>query len=73
MSNSLENGYSIEGFIYQHTVEVPDNFYSPKFEMGINSLDKELRVNWPGKNFIISKKDKKLNSFKNFKYKIKFL
>ena len=61
--------YEKENIIYYKL----DNFYSPKFEMGINLFDKELRVNWPGKNFIISKKDRKLNSFKNFKYKIKFL
>ena len=39
----------------------------------IKVFDKELGVKWPGKNFIISKKDKKLDSFKNFKNKIKFL
>lgn len=61
--------YEKENIVYYKL----DNFYSPKFEMGIKVFDKELGVKWPGKNFIISKKDKKLDSFKNFKNKIKFL
>ena len=30
----------------------------------------ELKIKWPGKNFIISVKDKKLNSFEDFKKNI---
>ena len=61
--------YEKENIIYYKL----DNFYSPKYETGINLFDKELGVKWPGKNFMVSKKDKKLNSFKNFIDKIKFL
>ena len=61
--------YDKENIIYYKL----DNFYSPKFENGINPLDKELNINWPSKKFVISKKDKKLESFLNFKKKIKFL
>ena len=42
------------------------NFYKPKFESGINLLDRTLNIKWPGKKFKISKKDKKLGSFKDF-------
>lgn len=44
-----------------------NNYYLPKYESGINPLDKELNIKWPGKKFIISSKDKKLPSFKEFK------
>ena len=43
------------------------NYYKPKFEDGINVLDKKLKVNWPRKTFLISKKDKRLGSIENFK------
>lgn len=39
--------------IYLHS-----NFYSSSFESGLNPLDKKLNIDWPNKNFIISKKDK---------------
>ena len=42
------------------------NFYKPKFESGINLLDKTIRISWPRKKYIISKKDKKLISFNQF-------
>lgn len=42
------------------------NYYKPKFEQGINLRDKTLNIKWPGKKFKISKKDKKLGSFKDF-------
>jgi len=42
------------------------NYYKPKFESGINLLDKKLKVNWPKKKFSISKKDKKLMTFSEF-------
>ena len=61
--------YEKENIVYYKL----DNFYSPKFEMGVNLFDKELKVKWPGKKFIVSKKDKKLDSFKSFKDKINFL
>ena len=42
------------------------NYYKPKFESGINLLDKTIKVSWPRNNYIISKKDKKLISFNQF-------
>ena len=61
--------YDKENIIYYKL----DNYYSPKFESGINPLDQELKINWPSKKFVISKKDKNLDSFFNFRKKIKFL
>jgi dTDP-4-dehydrorhamnose 3,5-epimerase len=49
------------------------NFYKPKFESGINLLDKKLKLMWPKKKFNISKKDKKLMSFWEFCNYHKFL
>ena len=49
------------------------NYYKPKFEDGINLLDKDLKINWPKKSFSISKKDKKLMKFKEFCKNYKFL
>ena len=42
------------------------NYYQPKFESGINLLDRDLNIKWPKKKFKISKKDKNLISFKKF-------
>ena len=42
------------------------NYYKPKFESGINLLDKKLKISWPKKKFNISKKDKKLLTFDEF-------
>tara|TARA_Y100000591_G_C21836617_1_gene702940 strand:- start:873 stop:1406 length:534 start_codon:yes stop_codon:yes gene_type:complete len=49
------------------------NYYMPKFENGINLMDKTLKKNWPKKNFIISKKDKNLMTMKDFVEKYKYL
>ena len=43
------------------------NYYNPKFESGINALDKNLKIKWPSGTKIISKKDKKLIKFLEFK------
>ena len=61
--------YDKENIIYYKL----DNYYSPKFEGGINPFDRELKIKWPSKKLVISKKDKNLDSFFNFKKKIKFL
>jgi dTDP-4-dehydrorhamnose 3,5-epimerase len=61
--------YSKENIIYYKLT----NYYKPKFEGGINALDKTLGINWPGNTFLISEKDKNLNNFKTFKQKLKFL
>jgi len=49
------------------------NYYNPKFENGINSLDKNLKIKWPSGTKIISKKDKKLMTFHEFKKIYRFL
>jgi len=61
--------YDKENIIYYKT----NNYYKPEFENGINLADGELKIKWPGKNFIISVKDKKLNSLEDFKKKYKYL
>jgi len=42
------------------------NFYAPKYESGINLLDKKLNIKWPNKKYNISNKDKKLMSLEEF-------
>ena len=49
------------------------NYYNPKFEDGICYNDKDINVKWPKTKLIVSKKDKLLDSFKNFKIKYKGL
>ena len=49
------------------------NYYKPNFESGINVLDKNLKIKWPSRKSIISKKDKKLISFEKFCSTYKFL
>ena len=43
------------------------NYYHPKFEDGILWNDKYLNIKWPIKKPIISKKDKKLKTFSEFR------
>ena len=50
-----------------------DNYYNPKFEDGINVFDKKIKIKWPGKIFVVSKKDKKLKSLDDFKKNYKYL
>ena len=54
--------YDTENIIYYKL----DNFYKPKFEDGIIFSDKKLKIKWPKLKIIISKKDKKLRSLKDF-------
>ena len=61
--------YEKENVIYYKL----DNYYSPRFESGIFYNDKEIRVKWPRKKMLISKKDRKLKSFEEFKRKYKSL
>ncbi len=42
------------------------NYYKPQFERGINAKDIHFNIKWPGKKNLMSKKDKKLISFKEF-------
>jgi len=43
------------------------NYYEPKYEDGILWNDKSLKFKWPVLKPIISKKDKKLKTFEDFK------
>ena len=47
--------------------------YNSKFEDGINFNDKDIKAKWPKAKLIVSKKDKLLGSFQNFKAKYKGL
>lgn len=49
------------------------NYYKPQYEGGINVLDKRLKIKWPSKKLIISKKDKILPSLSEFIEKFKHL
>ena len=59
--------YEKENIIYYKL----DNYYAPKFESGIFYNDKTLKVKWPRKKMLISAKDKKLLSFKEFNNRFK--
>ena len=61
--------YEKENIIYYKLT----NYYHPKYEDGVNVLDKNLKLKWPGNTFSISKKDKILNSFSEFKKKFSSL
>ncbi len=61
--------YEKENIIYYKL----DNYYAPNYENGIIYNDKYVRINWPRKKMVVSKKDKKLLSFKQFKQKFKGL
>ena len=54
--------YDVENIIYYKL----DNFYKPKFEDGIIFNDRQLKIKWPKLKIAISKKDKKLRTFKDF-------
>ena len=49
------------------------DYYNSKYEDGINFNDKDIKVKWPKTKLIVSKKDKLLGSFQNFKAKYKGL
>ena len=49
------------------------DYYDPKFEDGIYFNDKDINAKWPKTKLIVSKKDKLLGSFQNFKVKYKGL
>ena len=49
------------------------NYYKPRFESGINLMDKTLKIKWPKRRLSISKKDKNLKTFQEFRKSFKFL
>ena len=57
--------YNKENIIYYKL----DNYYAPKYESGIVYNDKNLNIKWPRKKMKISKKDKNLLTFEEFKFK----
>jgi len=54
--------YDDENIIYYKL----DNFYKPRYENGIIYNDKRIKIRWPNRKIIVSKKDKNLNSFEDF-------
>lgn len=50
-----------------------DNYYSKEDEVGLMWNDSDLRITWPVKNPVLSEKDKKNQSFKQFITKYKSL
>jgi len=61
--------YKNENIIYYKL----NNYYQPRYEDGINALDRTLKIKWPSNFFLISKKDKQLGSLENFKKNYKYL
>jgi dTDP-4-dehydrorhamnose 3,5-epimerase len=49
------------------------NYYMPKYESGIIWNDKIIKIDWPNKKPILSKKDKKLKTFDDFCLNNKYL
>ena len=43
------------------------NYHHKSSEIGIKYNDKDLKINWPYKKIILSKKDKKNVAFEQFK------
>jgi len=54
--------YEKENIIYYKL----DNYYAPNFESGIIYNDSSLKIKWPRKKIIVSNKDRKLLTFKEF-------
>ena len=50
-----------------------DNYFKQSYEYGINPLDQKLKIRWPSKKLVLSIKDKKHSSLKNFIQKYKYL
>ena len=55
--------YSKKNIIYYKL----SNYYYPKYEDGILWNDKALKIKWPSKNPLVSKKDKNLKTLEKFK------
>ena len=63
LSRGLFLGLKEENIIYYTCT----NYRSPRHEVGILWNDKDLKIKWPIKNPVISKKDKKNLKFTEFK------
>ncbi len=61
--------YSNTNLIYYQL----SNYYKPKYEDGIIWNDKKLKIKWPFKKPMVSKKDSNLKTFSEFKKIYKFL
>jgi len=61
--------YEKENIIYYKLTD----YYHLKFENGINLLDAKLKIKWPSKSLLISKKDNALGTFEDFKKNYKNL
>ena len=61
--------YDKENIIYYKL----NNYYNPKYESGIIFNDKRLKIQWPKKKMIVSKKDRNLLTISQFKKKFKYL
>jgi len=61
--------YEKENIIYYKL----NNYYHPKFEDGINPLDKKLKIKWPNNALLISTKDKQLGNLQDFENRYKYL
>ncbi len=61
--------YDKENIIYYKL----NNYYNPKYESGIIFNDKKLKIKWPKKKMIVSKKDRNLLTISQFKKKFKYL
>ena len=76
LSLYIPRGFAHAYYSYEKTNIVYyklSNYYKPNFESGINLMDESLKIKWPKKRFQISKKDKKLQTFKDFCSSYKFL
>ena len=76
LSLYIPEGFAHAYFTYENNSIIYyklSNYYHPEFESGLLWNDKYLKIKWPSKKPLISKKDKKLLSFYEFKKKHKNL
>ncbi len=63
------HGFCVVGNENAEVVYKVDNLFSSSGDGGIFYDDSELKIEWPHENPIVSDKDKKLQSFKDYKLK----
>jgi len=76
LSLYIPKGFAHAYFTYENNSVIYyklSNYYHPEFEDGLLWNDKYLKVKWPTKIPLVSKKDKKLLSFAEFKKNYKNL